>query len=155
MSLPPKKPESSVRIVFERPGFQNVHQHVVRSPMEEKVCDWLMQRHIAHRHASEIFTIVMGPRRTPFIYVPDIVLHDPTPGGKTIIIEPYQANVPKKGGTKLLGAFRRQTGGKYHLILIANRQYKKYILKGSYDVLIEFERLDTLEKKIPAPPNMI
>ncbi|MFN0157844.1 MAG: hypothetical protein ACKVRP_07215 [Bacteroidota bacterium] len=141
-----------MRIVYDRPGFENIHQHVVRSAMEAKVCDWLMQRRIAHRHAGEIFTVSLGPRGAASIYVPDIILHDRTKSGKIVIIEPYQVSVPKKGGTKLLAAFREQNKGQYYMIIIARRQYKKYILKGSYDAFIEIEKLDTLEKKIPLPP---
>ncbi len=141
--------EKEIRIVYGRPGYDTQYNHRVRSRMEAAVCDWLMQHGIAHRHASEVFALSVGSENIPNVYVPDIVLHDRRPDGKIILIETHQVNSPKQGGTRLLAAFRAQMKRTYFLIVIARVRDMKTILNGSYDVLVDFEKLDSLERKLP------
>jgi len=119
--------------------------------MEGVVCQWLIERGIAHRHASEMFTVTTGPARAPSMYVPDIILHDKTKDGKTIIIEPLQSSSPKGPGTKIFAAFRREMKKKYYVIVIARTNTMHKVLKNAYDVLIDYEKLYLLEKRIPFP----
>jgi|WetSurMetagenome_2_1015567.scaffolds.fasta_scaffold79484_2 hypothetical protein len=146
-----KRIDTEIRIVYNRPGFDTANRHHVRSRMEAKVCDWLQSHGVAHRHASEVFTVPAGPGRVPTVYVPDILLHDRTADGKTIIIEPYQVHVPKGGGTRLLAAFRKMMKKKYYVIVIARKPDFKNLVKGSYDLRLDIERLDFLAKRIPLP----
>lgn len=144
-----KRIDADIRIVYDRPGFDTVHRHHVRSRMEATVCGWLMDHGVAHRHASEVFTVPAGPGRVPTLYVPDIVLHDRTADGRVIIIEPHQVNVPKGGGTRLLAAFRKLMKDRYYLIVVARKVDFRNIVKGSYDVLLDIGNLDTLARRIP------
>lgn len=139
-----------VRIVYKRAGFENTHKHIVRSRMEGMVCEWLMQKGIAHRHASEVFTIVSAVGKDPSVYVPDIILYDKY-NGRTVIIEPFQVSVPKGGGTRLFAAFRRKMKDKYSLIVVARKSAKRNFIRGSYDAFVDIERLEQLEKKISLP----
>lgn len=146
-----KRTDAEIRIVYDRPGFDTAHHHHVRSRMEAKVCDWLMAHGVAHRHASEVFTVPTGPGKTPTLFVPDIVLHDRTSDGRVIIIEPRQVNVPKAGGIRLLAAFRRLMKKRYSVIVVARKADFKNIVRGSYDALVDVESLDTLARRIPLP----
>jgi hypothetical protein len=146
-----KRIDTEVRIVYDRPGFDTASHHHVRSRMEARVCDWLLFHGVAHRHASEVFTVPTGPGRVPTLYVPDILLHDRAKDGRIIILEPFQVHVPKGGGTRLLAAFRRMMKKRYHLIVIARARDFSHIVKGSYDVLLDANRLDSLAKRIPLP----
>jgi hypothetical protein len=119
--------------------------------MEAAVCDWLMEQGIAHRHAAGIFTVRLGARRRAAVYVPDIVLHDPLPDGRVIIIEPHHVHVPKEGGTRLLAAFRRENGAEFFLIAVAHAQDMKNIDRSSYDVLVDIQSLDVLLGVLPIP----
>jgi len=139
-------------VTYDRAGFASRHNHHVRTSVEAEVCEWLMQHGIAHRHASEIFTVPTGPRRTALIYVPDIILHDRNEDGRKIIIETLQVNSPKSGGTRLLAAFRKAEGHKYFIIIVTRRSAKRHLVKGSCDVVVDIEKLDMLIKKIPPPP---
>jgi len=121
--------------------------------MEATVCQWLIDHGVAHRHASEVFAVRAGAAGVTAIYVPDIILHDKNKQGKTVIIEPIHAYVPKEGGSRLIAAFRKDLKAKYFIIIIANRHYKHKILKSAYDVLIDFDNLNALEKKLPLPPR--
>jgi hypothetical protein len=108
---------------------------------------------VAHRHASEVFTVPTGPGRVPTLYVPDIILHDRTTDGRIIIIEPYQVHVPKGGGTRVLASFRKIMKHRYQVIMIARSQDFRNIVKGSYDILVDAERLEALAKRIPLPED--
>jgi hypothetical protein len=148
------KIDTEVRILYERAGFKTRIGHLVRNKMEAAVCEWLIDRGVAHRHASEVFTVKMGATRAPSIYVPDIILHDKNKDGKTVIIEPLHSYAPKYGGTRIFAAFRKQLKRKYYIIMIAKKHYMHKILKDAYDVLIDFEKLHLLEKKIPFPDRL-
>ena len=137
-----------VKIMYERAGFENTHKHSVRTRMEGRVCEWLMQRGVAHRHASEVFTVSSGVGKVPSVYVPDIILHDRHDDHK-VIIETFQASAPKGAGTRLLAALQRQVEKKYFLIVVAHRGLKHNFLKGSYDAFVDIEKLEGLEKLIP------
>ena len=147
--------DTEVRIVYDRAGFETPIGHHVRNKMEAAVCEWLISRGIAHRHGSEVFTVKMGSAGAPIIYLPDIILHDKKKDGKTIIIEPFHTYAPKEGGTRVFAAFRKQLKSKYYIIMIAKRHYMHKILKDAYDVLIDFDKLHLLEKKIPFPDRYI
>ncbi len=146
-----RRTDTDVRIVFDRAGFDTAGRHHVRSRMEERVCEWLLAHGVAHRHASEVFTVPTGPGRVPTLYVPDIILHDRAPDGRGIIIEPFQLHVPKGGGTRLLAAFRKSMRHRYRLIIVARAKDFHTIVRGSYDLLIDADRLDTLARRIPVP----
>jgi hypothetical protein len=145
-------PDRGVQIHLDRAGFETASRHRVRCRMEALVCAWLQERGIAHRHASEVFTVSPGPDKAPALYLPDIVLHDRMPGGKKVIIELFQMHVPKPGGTRMLAAFR--SGMKKHcrLILVARAGDFGHIARDAYDVLIDIDHLDTLARRIPRPP---
>ncbi|HET6273860.1 MAG TPA: hypothetical protein VFG32_12855 [Bacteroidota bacterium] len=143
----------TVRIVYHREGFESPIGHLVRNRMEATVCDWLVKHGIAHRHASEVFAVKTGAARVPNIYVPDIILHDRNPQGKTIIVEPIHTYAPKDGGSRLLASFRKELKSKYYVIVIAKKHYLHKVQKGAYDVLIDFDNLDLLLKKIPLFPR--
>ena len=147
--------DTEIRIVYDRAGFETPIGHRVRNKMEAAVCEWLISRGMAHRHASEVFTVRMGSAGAPIIYLPDIILHDKKKDGKTIIIEPFHTYVPKEGGTRVFAAFRKQLKSKYYIIMIAKRHYMHKILKDAYDVLIDFDKLHLLEKKLPFPDRYI
>lgn len=117
--------------------------------MEAAVCEWLIAHRIAHQHASEVFAVKSGAAGVPVMYVPDIILHDRDRQGKTIIIEPIHAYAPKGGGSRVLAAFRKEMRGKYYVIVIVRKHYMHKVLKGAYDLLVDFDNLDVLLKKIP------
>jgi hypothetical protein len=119
--------------------------------MEAAVCEWLVVHGIAHRHASEVFTVSARPTGAPGVYVPDIVLHDKTNDGRTIIIEPVHSYSPKGRGTKIVAAFRRQMKKKYFMVIVAKKHYMHKIPRNAYDILIDFDRLDMLAENIPWP----
>lgn len=139
-------------VSYERVGFATKHKHRVRTAMEANVCDWLMEHAIAHRHAGEIFTVLTGPRKTPIIYVPDIILHDRHGDGRKVIIEALQVNSPKAGGTRLLAAFRKTEGHNYFIIVVTRKGAMRHLVKNSCDVVVHIEKLGTLMKHIPLPP---
>jgi hypothetical protein len=145
--------DADIRIIYDRAGFDTPRGHHVRSRMEEAVCDWLFSHGIAHRHASEVFTVPAGAGRVPTLYVPDIVLHDRGPDGRSIILEPHQVNAPKGGGTRLFAAFRREMHDRYSLIIVAKRRDMKNIIAGSYDALVDADHLDALARLVPPPPR--
>lgn len=136
-----------VRVVYERAGVENAYKHNIRSSMERKVCEWLMQNGIAHRHASEVFTVSFGVGKDPTVYVPDIILHDKC-DGQTVLIEPFQVNAPKGGGTRVFAAFRKAMKGRYSLIVVARKSAKRNFMRGSYDAFVDIEQLGDLEKHI-------
>jgi hypothetical protein len=142
---------ADVRIVYHREGFESPIGHLVRSRMESVVCEWLIANGIAHRHASEVFAVALGPTRTPAIYVPDIILHDKNKNGKTVIIEPIQISAPKGAGTKVFAAFRSQMKDKYYIIVVAKKQSARSIMKDAYDAFIDFDKLHLLKRRIPFP----
>jgi len=143
--------DAEVRIIFNRAGFANRRGHHVRSRMEAAVCEWLFGRGIAHRHAGEVFTVPAGAGKVPTIYVPDIILHDRGPDGRLIIIEPYQVNTPKGGGTRLLAAFRREMSARYAVIVVTKRRNMKNVIAGSYDALVDADHLEMLTRLVPTP----
>lgn len=140
-------------VTYDRAGFASRHNHHVRTSVEAEVCEWLMQHGIAHRHASEIFTVPTGPRKTPTIYVPDIVLHDRNEDGKKVILETHQVNSPKTGGTRLLAAFRKAERDEYFIIIVTRKNASRHLVKDSCDVVVDIGKLDTLLKRIPLPPS--
>lgn len=144
--------DTEVRIRYDRPGFETANHHHVRGSIEAAVCAWLMKHHIAHRHASEVFTIVRK-NKMPEIFVPDIILHDKLDDGRGVVIEPVQAGAPKGGGSRLLAAFRKQLGEQYFVIVVARRSTRHKLVRGSFDTLVAFENLGMLAKKIPHPPD--
>jgi hypothetical protein len=143
----------NVRIVYHRSGFESSAGHQVRSKLEASVCEWLMRNRIAHRHGSEIFTVRIGGTGVPTVYVPDIVLHDHDAEGRTVIIEPFDATVPRVGSTHIIAAFRREMAKNYVIIIVAKRMHAKKILKEAYDVLIDSTCLEDLEAHLPLPPD--
>mgnify|MGYP001583433887 CR=1 FL=1 len=147
------KPETEVRIIYNRAGFESKVGHPVRTKMEAKVCDWLMSHRIAHRHASEIFTVRVGPAGMPAVYVPDIILHDRDKSGRTVIIEPFEAYTPKAGSTRIIATFRKEMQKDYYVIIITKKNQVGKILKDAYDVMLDIDRLDELEKKLPQAPR--
>lgn len=150
----PDSDRGNVNITYRRTGFESAAGHQVRTTLESAVCDWLMENGVAHRHASEVFMVKTGATHAPTIYVPDIILHDRDDQGRLIIIEAVHSYAPKKGGMRLLAAFRKEMKGKCYLIIIAKRHYMKKILKDAHDIMIDFDTLDTLRRKIPIPPSV-
>ena len=147
------KHDAEVRIIYHRAGFESRVGHQVRSTIESVVCDWLMDHKIAHRHASEVFTVRIGAAATPTVYVPDIILHDKDKSGRTVIIEPYDAYTPKVGSSRMIAAFRKEMAKDYFIIMIAKKQQMHKVLKDAYDVLVDVEHLDGLQKKLPQRPR--
>ena len=145
--------DSEVHIVYHRVGFESKAGHHVRSRMEAMVCDWLMSHRVAHRHGSEVFTVRLGARATPTVYVPDIVLHDTDKSGKTVILEPFDASTPRVGSTRIIACFRKEMNKNYSIIFIVKNRQKNKVLKGAYDVLVDFSDLDALEKYLPQIPK--
>jgi hypothetical protein len=143
----------SVRIMYHRSGFESPAGHQVRSKLESAVCDYLMRNRIAHRHGSEVFTVRIGGTGVPTVYVPDIVLHDRDAEGRTVIIEPFDATVPRVGSSRIIAAFRKEMRKDYFVILVAKRIHTKKILKEAFDVLVENTRLEDLEQYLPQPPQ--
>lgn len=146
-----KNNSTEPQITYHRAGFESTAGHHVRSTMEAAVCDWLMNNRIAHRHMSEMFTIRIGAVGTPTLYVPDIILHDKDKSGRTIIIEPFDAYTPKQGNTRIIAAFKKEMKDSYYVIVIARKNQSNKVLKDAYDLLVDFEKIDTLLKKLPKP----
>ena len=119
--------------------------------MESVICSWLMDHGVAHRHASEVFTVRYGATHAPRVYVPDIILHDRNSDSKRVIIEVVDTYFAKEGGTRLLAAFRSQMKSDYFTIIIAKRHYLHKVLRSAYDVLLDFKKLDLLERRLPFP----
>ena len=147
----PKNFDTEVSIVYHREGFESPVGHLVRTKMESGICQWLMAHGVAHRHASEVFTVRYGATKAPSLFVPDIVLHDKNRDGKFVIIEVVDSYVTKSAGTKLLDSFRSQSKNDYYIIVVAKRHFMTKVLKSSYDVLIDFKKLDLLERRVPIP----
>lgn len=142
---------TEVRIVYSRGGFESKVGHHVRSKMEAAVCEWLMEHAVAHRHGSEMFTVRVGASGTPTAYVPDIVLHDKDELGRTVLIEPFDASIPRIGGTRIIATFRKEMKRDYHVIIIAKKQQMNKVLGEAYDVLLDYGNLDDLVKMLPCP----
>ena len=147
--MPLRDDESEVSIVYRREGFESPAGHHVRTKMESVICSWLMEHGVAHRHASEMFTVKYGAVSAPTIYVPDIVLHDRNSDGKRVIIEIVDTYFTKEGRTRLLAAFRSQMRSEYYMIIIAKRHYLHKVLRPAYDVLLDFKKLHLLERRVP------
>ena len=143
------KRDSEVRISYDRAGFESKAGHQVRSAVESAVCDWLMSNGIAHRHMSEMFTVRLGAAHTPTVYVPDIILHDKDLSGRTVIIEAFDAHSPRIGSTRIIASFRKEMKKNYYIIVIAKKQQMSKVLKDAYDLMVDFDKLDGLEKKLP------
>ncbi|GEM_PF-3660507 len=146
----PLRPNSRDYII-SRPGFENAFKHTVRNPIESKVCEWLMRRNIAHRHASEPFVLKV-PRSGYETYVPDIILHDKREK-KRVVIETLHQDYPRKGRTLILASFRKSWKESYFLILVTNSYSGFDIAKGAFDILVDVTALDVLEKEVPPPPG--
>jgi hypothetical protein len=142
---------SEVRFLYHRTGFESAAGHHVRSKMESVVCDWLMHHSIAHRHASEMFTVRIGVAGSPTVYVPDIILHDKDSAGRTVIIEPFDAYTPRQGSTRIIACFRKEMKKEYFIVVVVKKQHMKKVLKDAYDLLIDFDNLDRLEDQLPLP----
>lgn len=140
-----------IRIVYDRAGRTGPNRHAVRTSMEADVCSWLFAHGIAHLHAGEVFTVRLGARHQPAVYVPDIILHDSLPDGRRVLIETHQSHVPKEGGSRLLAAFRREHGGKFLLIIIARPQELRNLDPGSYDLVTDPADLAELLTVLPVP----
>jgi hypothetical protein len=110
-----------------------------------------MHHGVAHRHGSEMFTVRVGASGTPTAYVPDIVLHDKDEQGRTVLIEPFDASIPRIGGTRIIATFRAEMKRNYYVIIIAKKQQLNKVLAEAYDVLLDFGDLDNLEKMLPRP----
>jgi hypothetical protein len=149
--MPLRDSDSEVSIVYSRDGFESPAGHHVRSKMESVICSWLMDHGVAHRHASEVFTVRYGAAREPRVYVPDIILHDRNSDGKRVIVEIVDTYFAKEGGTRLLAAFRSQMKSDYFTIIIAKKHYLHKVLRSAYDVLLDFKKLDLLERRVPFP----
>ncbi len=147
------KQDAEVRIIYHRAGFESKVGHQVRSTIESVVCDWLMDHGIAHRHASEVFTVRIGAAATPTIYVPDVILHDKDKSGRKVIIEPYDAYTPKVGSTRIVAAFRKEMAKDYCIIMVAKKQQMHKVLKEAYDVLVDIDHLDGIQKRLPQRPR--
>ena len=145
------KRTADVHIKYHRAGFESAAGHNVRSTMEAAVCDWLMKNSIAHRHMSEVFTVRIGPAKTPTVYAPDILLHDKDKKGRTIIIEPFDAYTPRVGSTRIIASFRKDMGENYYVIVVAKKGQMTKVFKEAYDLLVDFDKLDGLKKRLPQP----
>ncbi|HCV42201.1 MAG TPA: hypothetical protein DGH68_01865 [Bacteroidetes bacterium] len=145
--------DTEVRIIYSRSGFESKIGHHVRSKMEAVVCEWLMEHGVAHRHGSEMFTVRVGASGTPTAYVPDIVLHDKDELGRTVLIEPFDAPTPRIGGTRIIATFRKEMKKSYRVIIVAKKQQMGKVLEGAYDVIVDYSRLNALEKELPLPPR--
>lgn len=145
--------DTEVRIAYHRAGFESKVGHQVRTRMEAVICDWLMKHRIAHRHGSEVFTVRIGAAGTPTVYVPDIVIHDRDKSGRTIIIDPFDASSPRVGTTRIISIFRKEMKKDYYIIIVVKKQQKNKVLKESYDLLVDFDDLSILERKLPLPPQ--
>ena len=151
MTLGSKAFVQDVTITYRREGFASPAGHSVRTNMESAVCQWLMEHGVAHRHASEVLTVVQKPRSEASLFVPDIVLHDRNDDGKMVLIEIVDSYVTKEGGTRLLSNFRAQAKSGYYMIVIAKKHYMPKILRSAYDVLVDFSKLHLLERRVPIP----
>ena len=137
--------------MYRREGFESPAGHLVRTKMESAICQWLMDHEVAHRHASEVFTVRHGAANAPALFVPDIILHDKNSDGKFVIIEIVDSYVTKSAGTKLLSSFRSQSKSKYFIIVVAKKHFMPKIVRSSYDYLLDFKKLDLLERRVPIP----
>lgn len=147
----PKRLDTEVSIVYHREGFQSPAGHLVRTKMESVICQWLMAHGVAHRHASEVFTVRHGATNAPSLFVPDIILHDKNSDGKFVIIEAVDSNVTKSKVTRLLSGFRSQAESNYYVIVVAKKHFMPKILRSAYDLLLDFKKLDLLERRVPIP----
>ena len=41
----------------------------------------------------------------------------------------------------------------YYIIIVVKKQQKNKVLKESYDLLVDFDDLSILERKLPLPPQ--
>lgn len=149
--MEPDTPEPTLRIANHRASLASPIGHPVRSKIEARLCQWLIDRDVAHRHGAEIFTVRLGRSQAPYVYVPDIMLHDRREDGRTIIIECLANSAPRMGGTKLLTGFRQQSGKGYYLIVVAHGKTLESVPRSACDALVDFKHLDLLAKKIPIP----
>ncbi len=118
--------------------------HQVRTITEREICDWLTERGIAHRHASEVVIVRAASNKSPLLFVPDIILTKKNKNGKTIIIETLHNFSPKRGGLKTFSAFCQQYGDRYYTVLVAKKVNLESIPKRVCDARVELEDIDTL-----------
>jgi len=147
----PEKFDTEVSIVYRREGFESPAGHLVRTRMESGICQWLMAHRVAHRHASEVFTVRYGATKAPGLFVPDIILHDKNGEGKFVIIEVVDSYVTKRAGMRLLTSFRSQSKKDYYIIVVAKKHFMPKVLRSAYDFLLDFKKLDLLERRVPIP----
>lgn len=122
--------------------------HQVRTLTERTICDWLTERRIDHKHASEVFIVRAPPSGSPTLFVPDIFLSNKTGEGKPIIIETLHNFSPKRGGLKAFAAFCRQYRDSHYSILVAKKSNLGTIPRNVCNARVELENLDALAKKL-------
>lgn len=130
--------------------------HQVRTITERQICEWLTERGIAHRHASEVFIVKATANGSPSLFVPDIIVTKKNKSGKVTLIETLHNFSPKRGGLKTFSAFCKQFGDKYYTVLVAKKANLETIPKGVCDTRVELENLNMLAKILgitlkPAP----
>lgn len=113
-------------------GRRNSFGHVVRTNLEDKVCQDLSKKGVPHDHDVPPFTVVLeSGRRTK--YVPDMMV---AYEGNTIFIScisSYRRGDPR---IRRIRAFRRENSKIYHTIIAAPADVARRLPKDSYDDLL-------------------
>lgn len=137
-----------VRFAPSRGSLEAGSGHRIRTLTEREICEWLTERRVAHKHASEVFIIKSTSNGSPSLFVPDILLtKKKSRDGKTIIIETLHSFSPKKGGLRTFTTFCKQYLDEYFSILVAKKSTLESIPKGVCNARVELENLAILTKK--------
>ncbi len=112
-----------------RKGRTNSFGHVVRSKLEDRVCQDLSEKGVPHDHDVPPFTVTLeSGRRTS--YVPDIMVAFE---GNTIFINcitTYRRGDPR---IRKIKCFRRDNRKIYHTIIATSPDVARRLPEDSYD----------------------
>ena len=128
---------------YRRPGWPLTNGHIVRSNMEAALCEYLSKAHRPHVHRTVSFDVPIGHDQFA-LYVPSIILTASRKDDREIVIEPVDSARPG-GGVRRLQGFRRQSGDKYFVIVVARRALRPQLPENAYNLLFPLEDFQPLD----------
>jgi hypothetical protein len=121
-------------------------EHKAHSDIERKICRYLDDNGLEHKHGGKRYNVVFADRRTA-VFEPDIVVPHPRIQGKPILIQAvhsgnHQTIVP------VLEAFRRQLGEKYYIVVVTRKDNLTNVSADVCDLLVAVEYASSLPSQL-------
>jgi hypothetical protein len=129
---------------FRRPGWLLENGHIVRSNMEQALCEYLSKAKEPHVHRTLSFDVPIGNGQYA-LFAPSILLIETQKDGRAIVIEPVDSARPG-GGVRRLAGFRQQHGDRYFVVVVARRALRPYIPEAACDVSFPLEDFQPLDE---------